>query len=563
MSDSLPEPVDVVVVGSGAAGLLASIRAHDLGLKAIVIEKSDHYGGTSAISGGGIWVPNNFEIEGEDNAELALTYLRACTEGTIPDGRLKAYIADAPRMARYLHQNAGVPLVSIRPFPDYRSRLPGAINGRAMAPADFDGATLGEDYFRLREPYSYLRLFGRLSINNFEAGLISAKASGWQKLMGQLLWRYWRDLSWRTRTKRDRRLCNGQALVGRLRKAMKDRGIPLFLKTGLVRLLRDSNGRVSGLKAERNGKFLEISAARGVILAAGGFESNQPMRERFRTPSSAPYSGTPHGLNTGDAIRAGLEIGAKLEFADLTWRAPVLRMPVLSESNVEFALPFFWERNAPGSICVNRLGRRFVDEGVSYDEFGAAMLSDHQKTGANLPCWMIFDAGCRTRAFVGPLLPGEIKPDRKLPPEWLDSVYYRAESLSALANKIDIDAGALEHTVSRFNVAAAAGRDPEFDRGGSAYDRFWAHPKLGCLQPLQTPPFYAIRLDLGDLGTKGGLAIDTASRVLGEGGVIPGLCAAGNCSGSIFGNAYPGAGGTLGPALTMAMVAAETLAASP
>jgi 3-oxosteroid 1-dehydrogenase len=535
-------------------------------LTVIVIEKSDRYGGTSAVSGGGIWVPNNLDIQDEDTPEKALTYLRECTQGTASEAQLISYIEAAPRMASYLTEKVGIGLSSIRPLPDYLSRLPGAVRGRAMAPADMDGKTLGEDYFKLREPYSYLQLFGKVSINNLEAGMISAKAPGWRKLMLRLLSQYWLDVAWRRRTRRDRRLCNGQALIGGLRKAMQQRDVPILLNTGLDELIVNTAGRVTGIHATRNGKRISLNASRGVLLAAGGFESNQTMREQYLGKSSAAQSSAaPRDMNVGDAIRAGAAAGGRLEFMNLLWKAPVLRRAVTSESNVDFVQPFFWDRAAPGSICVNRLGDRFVDEAVSYDEFGAAMLADHQRTGANLPCWMIFDADCRKRSLIGPLLPGELKPDNKLQPEWLDSVFYRADSIEELGRKIDIAPASLVNTIGAFNCSAISGIDEHFDRGGSTYDQFWANPSVkpnGSLAPLKTSPYYAVMLDLGDIGTKGGLAIDTKGRVMGKEGPVSGLYAAGNSSAAIFANAYPGAGGTLGPAMTVAMLAIDDIAAT-
>lgn len=558
---SIPEECDIVVVGSGAAGMLAAVRAHDLGHSVVMIEKTAYYGGTSAVSGGGIWVPMNADIANQDSPAAALEYLEGCTRGAVPTAVLAAYVEQAPIMARYLSEGAGVPLSSILPLPDYLSRLPGASRGRTLAPGDMDGKALGEDYFQLREPYSYLKLMGRLSINNFEAGVLAAKAPGWKRLIFRLLRRYWLDVAWRRKTPRDARLCNGQALIGWLRLAMKRRNIPLFLSTRLERLEADASGRIVGVRASRNGQGLTIGTRTGVILAAGGFESNQPMRERYLDRTSCSrFSAAPRGINEGDAIVAGEAVGARLDGMNMLWRAPVLRMPVAGESNVDFALPFFWDRGAPGSICVNRAGERFVDEAVAYDEFGEAMIADNARTGQNLPCWIIFDASCRRRSLIGPLMPAELKPDDRLPPEWLGSVFYRAESIAALASQIGIDPAKLEESVQRFNHAAREGVDQQFDRGGSMYDQFWGNPAIkpnGSLAPLENGPFYAIRLDLGDLGTKGGLATDGQARVLGTDGPIAGLYAVGNCSASIFADAYPGAGGTLGPALTMAMLAAN------
>jgi 3-oxosteroid 1-dehydrogenase len=559
---------DVLVVGSGAAGMLAAVRVADAGLRTVVIEKSDRYGGTSAVSGGGIWIPNNPDVAPQDNVELALTYLSACTRGEADETRLRAFLADGPRMVQYANEKAGLALASLSVFPDYQSRLPGAIRGRTVSPTDMDGKLLGEEYFKLRDSYSYLKLFGRLSLNIGEAGLIGAKAPGWKRTLFRMLRKYWLDIPWRRRTPRDRRLSNGQALVGRLRKAMLDRNIPLLLNTALVSLEAGAGGRVNAAVVEHLGVKRRVRARHGVILASGGFESNQAMRESYlQTPGSHRFSAPPRGINVGDGILAGLAQGAALGTMKYMWKAPVVVMPVTAESNVHFALPIFWDRAAPGSICVNRSGRRFVNECFSYDAFGMAMITDDAASGANLPCWMIFDASCRRRSIVGPLLPAEVMPDRKLPLEWTDSVFYRAESLQDLATKIGVDAAGLLDTVRKFNDDARAGVDTLFDRGGSAYDQFFGHPAVkpnGNLAPLETAPYYAIRLDLGDIGTKGGLRTDAFGRVLRpDGAEIAGLYAAGNTAASIFANSYPGAGGTLGPGLTQAFVAAEHIAQAP
>lgn len=554
---------DVIVVGSGACGMLAAVCAADFGLRSVLIEKSDRYGGTSAVSGGGVWVPCNPDIRSEDSIGSALTYLKGCTRGLADEARLVAFLADAPRMIDYVVNKAKVPLRSIRGFPDYHSRLPGASFGRVMMPDSLDGKLLGEEYFRLRQAFGYLKLLGRISLNAAEGGILGAKAPGWQRVMLRLLCAYWLDFGWRRRTSRDRRLCNGEALVGYLRKAMLERNVPLLLNSALVRLCT-SGGRTTGVIVEHNGWEREMHAAHGVVLAAGGFEANQQMRERYlEAPGHWRFSAPPRGINGGDAITAGVELGAALGGMKYAWKVPVLVMPVIGETNVDYAHPFFWDRGAPGSICVNRQGRRFVDEAVTYDEFCAAMLGDDTATHLNAPCWMIFDAACRRRSLLGPLLPGEMKPDGRLPPEWLDSVYFRAESLDELAAKIGVDGTALAETVRAFNVDARLGKDRQFDRGGCSYDKYFANPRIkpnGSLAPLDAGPYYALRLDVGDLGTKGGLITNAVGQVLREGGSpIPGLYAAGNTAASIFGNSYPGPGGTLAPAMTQAFVAIEHL----
>jgi 3-oxosteroid 1-dehydrogenase len=560
-------PYDVIVVGSGAAGMLAAIRLAELGRRVVVIEKSDRYGGTSAVSGGGIWTPNNFIIEKEDSSEEALTYLKAATRGLAANEQLQRFVETAPRVARYLNDALGIGLSSARGMFDYASTLTGAKPGRMLTPLAFDGKTLGEDFHKLRDSYSFVQLFGRYSITLDEAFVLVGKSKGWIRLLARIMLNYWRDIAWRRSTRRDSRLTNGQALVAGLRRAMLQRDIPLLLNTGLDELIVDSAGRVQGVRAKRHGTTVELLAGAGVLLTAGGFESSQPMRDQYIDhKSSAVFSVAPRGINCGDAILAGQAIGARLKFMEFTWRVPVIRVPVRGEGNVDYAQPLFWDRATPSSICVNRLGQRFVDEYVSYDDFGYAMLRDNERTGANLPCWMIFDAKARRNSSIGPMLPGELKPDSKLPPEWQDSLYYRANTIAALAAKINVDPSALTATVESFNKAAAVGVDSEFQRGESPFDKFFVDPRNGpngALAPLAAAPFYAVRLDLGDLGTKGGLEIDADARVIGATGPIEGLYAAGNCTGSIFANTYPGPGGTLGPAMAMAMLAAEGIAAAP
>lgn len=540
--------------------MLAAVRAHDSGLKTILIEKTGFFGGTSAVSGGGLWIPNNRDIQHRDSQEKALDYLQACTRGTADETRLAHFVTEAPRMAEYLVSDAGVPMRSLAEFPDYFSRLPGAAEGRVIAPLDLDGGVLGEELSRIRDGYSYLKLLGRISVSTQDALLLSTRSKGWRRRAFLIVARYWLDLSQRRRTMRDRRLSNGQALVGHLRRAMLDRNIPLLLNTKLVSLV-GSEASVDGAVIERNGHSHTITVKRAIILASGGFESNQTMREKYLDSLGPPNaSAAPRGMNMGEAIRAAEGIGGRFGDMGSAWKAPVMLMPS-SEGNLELSIPFFWDRAAPGSLCVNIAGKRFVNETMPYDEFTAAMIADSADRESDASCWMIFDAACRYRSQIGPLMPSAMKPDRKLPREWKGTVYFRAASIAELAGQIDVPPEQLKRTITDFNAAAPTGKDELFDRGGSAFDRFFGDSRVGpnpTLAPIIEPPFYAIRLDPGDLGTKGGLATDTVGRVQHmNGGPIEGLYAAGNCAASIFGDYYPGPGGTLAPALTQAFLSAE------
>jgi 3-oxosteroid 1-dehydrogenase len=541
---------------------LAALRAADLGLSVVVIEKSHRYGGTTATSGGALWIPNH-GLEGHlDSDEKAWAYLAAVTQGAHRQ-RLRAYIENGPRLVSYL-ANAGIAFQAIADLPDYFSNAAGAVAGRALFPVEMDGGSLGNDYLAMREPAQAFKLFNRYSLDLAESFALSARPFGWQWVAAKMLLKYWLDIPWRLKTRRDRRATMGAALIAGLRRELNRRGVPVLLNTGLERL-EMTDGRVVGAHLNTGGRLSYLTANRAVILAAGGFEQNQTLRDRFMAVrTSAKWSLTPEGGNAGDALLAGEAIGAALEFMDCAWWAPSMQLPARDIPNIDFTHQMFFDHRHPHSVCVNRLGFRFVNESGSYDRFGMAMIDNHLQTGANVPCWMIFDATYRAKYSCGGIMPASAMPDRSIPPDWWDNYLYRADDITQLAEKIGIDGRRLSTVIEEMNRCAATGIDPEFGRGRELYDRYFGDPRVGpnpCMGPINRPPYYAIRIDLGDLGTKGGLKADEHARVLDtRDNPIPGLYAAGNSSGSAFGNCYPGAGGTLGPALTFAYVAANHIA---
>ena len=567
MDDNFTESFDVVIVGSGAGGMLAAIKAHDLGLRSVVLEKSDRYGGTSAVSGGAIWIPNNRFLDGKDSPGKALEYLKACTADAVPEIKLRRYVEAAPRLVDYL-ASIGVKYY-VHPqltYPDYYPDHPGAMNGgRTMfVSALNDGGVLGEEFFRLRESYPEFKLLNRISLDLDEGHKMLYRKPGWIKTLGSAVLRYWGDIRMRRRTYRDRRLTIGNALVGGLRKAMLERGIPLLLNTRMTELVV-TDGRVSGVKVERDGHPQKIAAGRAVILASGGFEQSQELRERhLGHKTSADWSATPRDNNVGDGFKAAQAIGADMAFLDEAWWAPTMHMPSTQSPNTNRHMALFFERGLPHSLCVNRQGARFTNEICSYHQFGQAMLRDHAATGANLPCWFIFDNEFRRKYPLGGLLPGNVAPDTKLPPDWFGNFLYRADSLRELAEQISVPAQALTDTVAKFNSYAESGVDKDFGRGDNFYGQYFGDPAHGpnrTLGGLTKAPFYAVRIDLGDLGTKGGAKTDEDARVLDiHGAPIPGLYAIGNVAGSVMGGAYPGAGATLGSSMTFALVAVSGLA---
>ncbi len=556
-----PREYDVVVVGSGAGGMAAALCCKAQGLSALVIEKQDLYGGTSAVSGGGIWIPCNDDIPkvgGTDSFEEALTYLNGITGGEVPQPRIEAYLRNAPAMVRFLKERFGIGFRAVKKYPDYFPDKPGGKPGyRTMEPADFDASRLGAEFDRMRGPYKGTQLMGRISMDQVEAHVLFTRAPGWIWLMLRMMARYWFDLGWRRRSQRDRRLVLGQGLVASLRQAMLEQQVPLWLETAFESLAME-NGRVSGVNVVRQGRHLRLGARHGVILASGGFESNQQMREQYLPkPTDKAWTAAPP-INHGEGIRAGQALGAATAFMDLTWGSPTV---VTGKGP---ACGIFVERALPGSVVVNRAGRRFVNEACPYTEFVYAMYAEQARSGGGVPCWLIFDATFRKKYPMGPLLPGQIQPDSSLPKHWLDTVYYRADTLEALAAKIGVDPTGLLDTVRQMGEFAVQGRDPQFNRGGNVFERYYSDPSVKpspCLGPIVKPPFYAARLDAGELGTKGGLLADESARVLRQdGSVIEGLYAIGNCSAALMGRTYAGPGATLGPAMTFAYIAALDIA---
>ncbi|POF42396.1 hypothetical protein B0D71_13315 [Pseudomonas laurylsulfativorans] len=557
----------VLVVGSGAGALLAANRAHDLGLHVIVIEKSDRYGGTSALSGGGIWIPNNRDIRNQDNFDNALTYFKACTHGLVSEDKLRAYLDSAPEMVEYMRNQVGVKYNAVQNYSDYCQQLPGALDtGRTMFVEPVDAGILGEDFFALREADMGAKLFGRIALDYYDGQLLGARAKGWKRKIFSLIWNYWSDLAWRVKTRRDRRVTMGNALVAGLRIGLKERKVPILLNTRLERFIVE-NGMVTGAIVSRDSNEFSIHANHAVIVGSGGFEQNQTLRStHLPLPTQAEWSVTPMHNNTGDALLAGESIGADTEFMHEAWWAPTVRIPAADTPNVNMRSALFIERSYAHSLCVNRLGKRFSNEAMSYNDFGHEMLKDNSVTGANAPCWFIFDASYRKKNILGRIMPGSIMPDSSLPPEWWDTVLYRADSISTLANKIGVSPGTLNDTIQVFNEYAKTGIDLDFNRGHYSFDRFYCDPRHKpnpSLGALDRPPYYAIRVDLGDLGTKGGLKVDSDANVLDlAGNPIPGLYAIGNASGAVTADSYPGAGGTLGPALTFGYRAANHIAQS-
>lgn len=556
---------DVVVVGSGSAGAMAALRAADHGMKVVIIEKAHKFGGTSATSGGVMWIPNH-GLDGAkgDSREATLEYLDSIIGKPVNRERLEAFVDEAPKMLDYL-KKTGVQVMAAA-WPDYYPDKPGARADRSVICPTFDGRELGDDRYPLmREQFNRFKLFGRYAMDLTETFALMMQQKGWRGVAAKMIARYWTDRGTRGVSHRDRRFTQGAALMGAVYKQVFARGVELRMETALETLVVDAGGRVTGVEVSKFGKRSTIHARHGVVLAAGGFEWNQELRDRFfPVPGLTRHSSTPEDANRGEALIAAEKIGASTEHTEQAWFIPTMTLPMKGASNFHEIHQAAFDVGRPWSVVVNRNGVRFVDEACGYDQFGQAMVEDQLKTGANMPCWLIFDAKFRRKFSAGGLMPTVHTPEHKVPADWWDHYVFRADTVEALAAKINLPVDAVKQTIAKNNEYSRTGIDPEFGKGMNIYDQFFGDPTVTPnpnLGPIDTAPFYAVPINAGDLGTKGGLRCDARARVLDQvGNPIAGLYAAGNNSGTPFGDVYPGAGATIGPAMTFGFVAANDIA---
>ena len=534
------EQVDVIILGTGAAGMAAALAAHEAGASVALVERWDRIGGTSAISGGVIWVADNPRMRAAGMADSradALAYFRSLDHGDLVDETLEAFVDKGPEALAFLEE-AGALSVSVLPgYPDYYLDRPGAKPEGSRA-LDHDLFALGElgdwaaKIYAIEEPKPLMLR---------ETPLGGATAMPPMEVLGQRM---------------AARQCGfGQAMVARLLKACLARGIEPILGVETKRLVRDGD-RITGIEGARDGEPFVLAARRGVIITTGGFEWDAELRQTFlRGPVTAPAS-PPTG--TGGGLKLAMAAGAKLGNMTSAWWAPTLVTPDAPwASGEQRAQIILIERTVPHSIMVNRSGRRFCNEAANYSALGGVFHQFDPATYdyANLPAFLIFDAQYAARYPLGTRQPGQPMP------EWVK----RADTLEGLAAQIGLDPVALEQTVARFNAHADAGHDPDFGRGTSAYDHFYGdRSREGTavtLGAIREAPFYAVEIASGLLGTNGGPRTDGQARILGhDGAPIPGLLGAGNAIACPTGGIYAGAGGTLGPALTYGYIAGRTAA---
>lgn len=553
--------IDLLVVGTGAGAMTAALVGARAGLKVLMVEKSKTYGGTSATSGGGLWIPCNHLMPGvgiEDNHADAMTYMTALTGEDVPRANVDSFVRNGARMLQWMMENTEVQYMAMAEYADYYQHIPGARpGGRSIDPLPYDARKLGDDFLHMQLPHQQVRVMGLMGYTNIEGAVLLSKAPGWFKLIVKLAWEYFSDLPWRFRSRRSRRLTMGNALIGRLRRSLLDLDVPIWLESPAERLLLEGD-RIVGAVVSRRGERVEVRAERGVILGSGGFEHSQALREKYLpNPTSAAWSAASPN-NTGDMLVAGQAVGAKTALLDEAWWGPSITV-----KGEDRARALFTERSMPGAIVVNKAGKRFFNESVAYTTAVQAMYGGVQAIAGsnNLPSFLIFDERYKRNYPFGPLLPSEMHLNWMQPGHIRRDLLKSAPTIGELAAKIGVDPAGLQATVDRFNGFARTGKDEDFQRGENSYDLLYGDIRIQpnpCLAPVAQPPFYAIEIHPGDIGTKGGLLTDENGRVVSEDGrPIQGLYAIGNCSASVTGRYYPGAGATLGPAMTFGFLAAR------
>ncbi len=559
--------VDVLIVGSGLGAMTAALCLKEMGVEQIeVIEKAKKFGGTSGVSGGGIWIPNNHYAKAcgaQDSFEDAKAYLDSTIKsGTVPKELIETYIEKAPEMLKFVSEKAEeIEYISLASYPDYYMQNPGSKAGhRSLEPKPINIDALGEDMASLQETHHMMYLFNRIGFTQVEGHALVTRAKGWVSVMVKLMLKYVSETFWRMKhkTKRARRLACGAAGTARMFLALKKRNIPVTLNCALKDLITDDTGRVVGVEVSENGQTVRIKARKAVILGAGGFEYNQALREKYLPkPTSSAWSGGGIRTNTGDALIAALKLGAKTRLMNGAWWCTTISAP--DEPAPRLAI---MEKSLPGSCVVNMAGKRIANESQNYMAYQTDFFASHTEEAPNAPAYMIFDKRFRDSYLVGPLLDVQTRPDKKIPASYFENGFLAIEgSLDALAKKIGIEAKGLNKTVENLNRYAKSGVDEEFQRGDTEYDRYYGDATVTpnpCLHSIDQAPFYAIRIDPGDFGTHGGVDTNSHAQVLREndGEPIEGLYAIGNCAAAIL-PTYPGPGATLGPAMTFAYQAAR------
>lgn len=548
---SFDEVTDVIVVGSGAAAMSTALAAKEGGLNTIIVEATAMLGGNSAISGGGVWIPNNHVVKrgGQtDSYEEGRTYLDSCVGEVGPASsplRRHAFLTRGPEMVQWL-EDLGMEWVYGKGYSDYYpEREGGKPLGRGIESKKYNIKRLGKWADKLRFSVRAIPLYTNevnkmaVSFRTWEGFFTAARVIGLEATLPRLIGRQLVGL--------------GNALMGRLLEMVLARQIPLWLSSPLVELIVE-NQKVVGAVIARDGKKVRVGATRGVMLASGGFEKNSAMRNKYQeAPVTDAWTSGTEG-NTGHPIEMAKSAGAALALMEDAWWGPTMIYP--DTNTPQFMLQ---ERSLPFCFIVAKDGKRFMNESESYVDAGHHIYEKHRTVEA-IPAWQIMDSRHRKFYPFGMAMPGNGGTKKLLKM----GMFVEADTIEALAEKIGVDKAGLVETTKRFNEFASTGKDLDFQRGDSAYDRVYSDPRVKPnpnLGGMQQGPFYAVKVYPGDLGTKGGVLTDEHARALrDDGSVIEGLYAAGNCSASVMGHTYPGPGSTLGPALVFGFIGGRHMA---
>jgi succinate dehydrogenase/fumarate reductase flavoprotein subunit len=536
---------DVLIVGTGCAGLTAALAAHEQGARVTLLEKTELVGGTTAVSAGALWIPCNqhlIDAGFHDSREAAIRYITGLADGRGDAELIDLFVETGPEMLRFIEAQTTLQPEIIPEFPDYHPEMDGGqLRGRSLDAGIFDTRTLGPWSEKLRRSPIFAML--PLSINELrQYGLNVNPLNAPMELVQQRL--------------EQGIVSFGTALAGHLLAAVLDRGIEPLLGVRVRRLIT-RGGRVVGVEAEQDGRTVQFMARRGIVLASGGFEWDKQLNAQFlggqlTHPQSPP-------ANEGDGLRMAMALGADLANMNEAWWCPTHALPGETYDGQPLARGDFTTiRGLPHTMIVNRAGKRFVNESLTYNDITKALLQfdPNAYNHPNTPAWLILDQQYLSRYALHTYIP---IPGFPLP-EWL----IRADSLAELADKLGVDAAALEQTAQRFNEFARAGADADFRRGESAHDRdagdasHGPNPSLGT---IEAAPFCAVPVHVGSLGTKGGVRVNTDSQALHVSGQpIAGLYAAGNVMAGITGAGYPGGGATIGVAMTFGYIAGRCAA---
>lgn len=551
MTDQNNITVDLLVVGSGT-GMAAALTAHELGMSTLIVEKTDYVGGSTARSGGAFWLPGSSiltDAGSADTAAKAHTYVRALVGEDAPVERASTFVDQIPATIDMLRRTTPMKFMWAKGYSDYHPERPGgSAVGRTCECRPFNTAILGTELARLRPG---------VMKSSFPMPVTGADYR-WLNLMARTPRKSWPRIMLRAMqgigglALRRRYAAGGQALAAGMFAGVLQAGIPVWTDSTVTELITDG-ARVTGARVLREGSTVTVTARRGIVLATGGFDHDMNWRHKFQSEHLGEHLSLGAEGNTGDGIRLAQDLGAGTGLMDQAWWFPAFAPLPGGDPTVMLA-----ERSLPGCLLVDQFGERFINEATDYMSFGQQLLRREQAGNPVETMWMIFDQRYRNSY----LLAAELFPRMPIPQSWYDAgIAHRGSDAETLARQIGFHPPTLVATLERFNGLADAGIDADFQRGASAYDRYYGDPTITPnpnLRPLEPGPLYAVKVVLSDLGTCGGVMTDVNGRVLREDGTpIDGLYAIGNTAANTFGKTYPGAGATIAQGLVYGYVTAQ------